>query len=902
MARIPSPEQILLQVHLSLGLDRPESKHISQFTAMGFPLARHRKFMKELTNDIFTALEMDEQARSDACRNMDEWFSFDSALATHTWTHNASQQQVLWHMLAYSYVPGLARRLAFWSLAGAERELPFDAGMPGGRFWFLPDWDQSAGTVRLPVAFVLEWLVDLLGEQSLEHVADGLQREHAERKNMNALRTLQGWRLEGRLPQSAKMIDELFHDEADLDFQGSFHLHESMPEEEQFTTALGFVQLRGLGPEMLADEIPLPASLVQTIMEGKGTPEENRRFVETLAVRYAAPSMRTVRQRLRVARMTQDAYQRLLKLLCGPGANPRSSDPSHNRLLPLLALFHTVYNLTIQSVMHGGTYDDQDRWFESKFTPWDRCDLLLSIMPSAKGMGHQLLGERLTRRFMTLRHDAALPDLVPLAGQDGHSGVIEERVRMLESEADEDARIAALVRAVSGSSAWQALQAEASYLVVSQLARTDGLSPEVRAMAFSRLRELAETPAQEAGTFVIELAGLIDSPGPARPQDVQEQTEALLDGIQKSEGLETWKGPFLRFRARHRLMQNDFEGAAQDFRSALEACLDRNFGPLHGQIAREGFATDIAVRGFDPKIQECYYRHLVLSVRGVQDLASFEDTAVECEEFFWQELYRPYHGVEARRGQSAEELKDLFARSAGLIHEADIDELRAWLLGHVKRLRLARLKDARRDSLLLSWMKQLHHFEQLSRMPVFRAALRPRKQLPSVVVRQAIRILVRLWPEQAKLCDFKGQTPLMIAADSGDEELTGLLAAISDVDAQDHIGRTALHAAVAGGSGGCIRIVLDLNPNVDRVTRDEGQTVLHTAVRFGNLEAVTLIADAFPCRAVSANHAGMTPLDLARDLLDNYEEWKRFMRGHNREIGSRERFKDIISLLETSVA
>lgn len=898
MARIPSPEHIFLEIHQSLGLERPASKHIKQFTQLGFPLPRHKKFSEDLLNEIFSALEMDDQARADALLNIDEWFAFDTAVAAHTWTHSATQQQVLWYLLAYSWVPGLARRLAFWSLAGFERGIPFDAGMPGGAFWFLPTWDQSARTVRLPVEGVLEWLLDLLGGQSLEKTANALQHEQAQRKNMNALRTLQGWRLEGRLPQSARMIDELFHDGAELNFQGGFHLPAGAPEDEQFAAAIGFMRYKELTPEALAHEIPLQATLLHAIVDGKGSADDNRTFVQALAIRYAAPSMRTVRQRLRVARMVQDAYQRLVTALCAPGVTYRCAEPSQNRLLPLLALFHTVYNLTIQSFGQGSTDAEQDSWFESKFAPWDRCDLLLSIMPSARGFGHQLLGERLTRRFMVLSPDVPLPQLIPFAELDQAPSTVLERIGMLRAEADEDARIDALRKTVGTlptREALQVLNAENSYLVVSQLAVSHALREEVRAMAASRMRELAGTPAQAAGALVAALALLLDRSTPARTKDAQSRTAALLQELEAVDKDGTWKAPFLRFRARHRLMLNDFEGGAEDYRSALNACFDRNYGTLQADIAEEGLATEVAMRGLDRKTQDYWYRHIVTSAKGTP---LFEDTAVGCDDFFWAELYQPYVGVEARRSQLTEELKDLLDRTLKIIYDADMTRLRSWLLKHEKKLRSLKLKDVRRDSVLLLWMKHLTHLEQMARMPVLLGALRPGREHAGAVMRKAIRVLVELWPEQARTCDFKRQTPLMIAADDGDAELTGVLVSLSDVDAQDYLGRTALHAAVTGGSSKCVEFVLALNPNVENVTVDEEQTALHTAVRFGNLKAVSLIVEEFPCRLDKVNAAGLTPLDMAKDLLKNYEEWRDFMREKKRRIGSPDDFQSIVLYLE----
>ena len=147
----------------------------------------------------------------DAMGNINEWGQFNSAVALHTWTGNASAQQVTWHLLTYSYVPAFARRLAFWSLAGIQRGQPMDAGMPGGEFWFLPIWNQENDKITLPVPQVLDWLLDLLEPNSLGHLNEGLGKKYLREKDGNGsvVRTLQNWR-NGSLPQSFEKIEEFF--------------------------------------------------------------------------------------------------------------------------------------------------------------------------------------------------------------------------------------------------------------------------------------------------------------------------------------------------------------------------------------------------------------------------------------------------------------------------------------------------------------------------------------------------------------------------------------------------------------------------------------------------------------------------------------------------------------------
>lgn len=676
MASIPSLELTLLQVHQSLGLERPQSKPIKQFTELGMQSDRHREISEQLVDGIALALDLDKRLLHDIGANLASMAAFYKGLTLQTWTGNASQQQILWHLFAYFYVPTLTRAAAFVALSGFERDDPVDAGMPGGVFWFLPSLKLQANRVDLPLSQVIDWLLDLLGNQSLENATKGLERViDGKSINANALRRLQGWRLEGRLPKSAQDIAELFHDDATLVFLGAFSDKKDASSAARLASVLQFVQRKGLDSQTLADQIPMGPARLEAVLGGCASEEENQVFVELVASRYAAPTMRTIRRRLLVARLVQDGYQRLLDFLF-PGVHPTCADPAQNKLLQLIGLFHTVYNLTIDVWKNGGSHCEQDARFEAKLAPWDQADLLLSILPSMPvDKRCSLLAERLTRKFMRLEPEAVLEDIVPSDGGNLAS-VIQRRVQYLEQEFEENRRYIQLLERIRIASPWRALQAENSYWVVSQIAQQEALPDAIRGKVFQRLRELATTPSEVAGAVVLELGYLLSCPASARPHDIQHRVQCLLEETpEASAGFEEWKAPVLRLRAKHSLMQNRFEKASEDYTAALDATLERGYGSLAGEIAREGLATHLAVHGFAPKVQERYYRNMVVYGMFEEKVATFEDTAPWCEEYFWADLYSPYPGFEHVRGMSTRELEAAFAETLCLIETANWDAL-----------------------------------------------------------------------------------------------------------------------------------------------------------------------------------------------------------------------------------
>ncbi len=883
MAHIPSFEELLTDIHQGLGLERDPRK--KKFINLGMELDNHVDMACKLIMDIFEALGMDGQACADAVGNAGEFGQFHKALELRTWTGNASQKQVVWHLLAYSYVPALARRLAFWTLHNIANDMPaLDAGMPGGKFWYLPHWDMNQGKIELPIHLVLVWLLDLLGEASVSGLQDKVgNRRLREEGNESAVRTLQYW-LSGTLPKSAEQIAKVLPEDSDLTFPGAFSRDESLSGDGQYQAAQDFIRRKGLNAETLRDEIPMTQERLESILAGTSTEEEKQAFVRCIAERYAKPAMPIIRRRLQVARMVQDGYQRLLTFLC-PGVESDCTDPARNKPLQLIRLFELVHNLTIAAWKRGGSAEEQDAWFETQLFSLDREDLLLSILPSLHGAAsYALLAEQLTRKFMILTPDSPLEDLVPF-GMSNAGSIIERRHRVIQQFQEEDVRLAQLIQRVRTASPWRALQSEDNYSVISRFALREDLTPKVQAMALERMRHLAR-PEQKVEADVVELSLLLHGAPDQWPKDVQRRVQSLLDDAEGSPGYEEWKSPLLRFRAKHQLFQNDFSAASKSFKAALDACSERAFGGLRGEIARDGFATAIAFEGFNPQNQEHYYRNLLGYTEFPLGAPSYQDAAVHCEAFFWSDLYHPYPGLERQDGPAALQFKAVFEETTPLIGKANWDGLREWMRRHAKQFREKNLKDARRDSVLLHWLKMLNSTSGMLR-PGFNENYRT-----------AIYLLLEAWPEQAQIADFKGQTPLMLVADKGDAELTRLLVSPhSDVDAQDFMGRTALHAAVSGRSPECVAIVLEHNPDVALVTAGEENTALHTAVRFGVAECVRLIAAEFPGLVSKPNATKQTPLDMAHKILEILPEWQEFMRNKNRKTGSREDFEEIVEVL-----
>ena len=899
MARIPSFEEALLEIHQSLGLVGYATIQKNRFSELGMALDSHVEMASELLQSIFKALDLDEQACDDLMHGIMSHANFHKALELRTWTGNASQKQVLWHSLAYSFVPCAARRVAFWSLPDRGLRQPLDSGMPAGRFWFLPHWDREENLISLPVPQVIDWLLDLLGQpigKFVESLATEKGRAHLTAETL--IRTLHNWRA-GTLPKSVAKIAEFFPDGVDLEFHGIYSPDFSLPDNELISSALAFIQSKGLDAEKLQYEIPMTLERLNEAFGSDASAEAQLELVGLLRLRYAKPDMATIRLRLKVARLVQDGYTRLLRYLC-PGVENTCTDPQKNKLLQLIVLFEMVYNLTIEAWKNGASEKDENKWFEANLHPYYAEDLLLAIVPSRFRTAYDELAHRLSQKFQSLTSEAPLEDFIPVSPERAPA-IMERRIRVIEDERMEFEKLQRLRERIRSASPWRALQNEDNFWVISQVAGDDEMRLDVREMATQRMRELARTPGQRVAAICNELNRLQSLSAKQCPTDIQTQVQRLLDEAEPYASTNEWRPVLLMQRAKHRLAQNDICGAHSDFKAALEVCSEQSCGGLRGEAAMNAWGADLTMNKLNRKDHDLYYRNMLGYMEYPQGVPSFEDAATHCEEIFWAKLYQPYPGVE-RIGYGSSALA--FIECFGLIEKANWDGLKNWLKTNSKNFRKKSLQEARCNSVLLQWMK----LDEFMRCVSSRRAEVPpsisSQMLEKIALhrehrRAAVKILLAAWPEQVNLSDFKGQTPLMLAADKNDDVLAKIfLDAGADVNAQDYLGRTALHSAVTGRSPKCVTLILECLPNVStHVSYGEGNTVLHTAVRMGHPECVRLIVEEFPGLLTQENFSNETPVEMAHSILDNLTAWQDFMYKQNRQTGSRKDFEIIAAML-----
>jgi Ankyrin repeats (3 copies) len=867
MSTLPLTEAILLEIHQSLGCPGYRTTEKERFASAQDSFAAHKAMFEEILRRIFDALEMDPLACLDAIGNLESMANAYKSVELSTWTFDADERQILWTLLGYFFIPGLARHAAFWNF-----ESPLDQSMPGGRFWYLPEFQETDGnrSLYLPVAQVVDWLLDLLG-MPLEKVADA-RSEATDGVHEGLRRSLYNWRSGTTLQKGS--IEKYFNDRADLSFYGAYVPNDELSPAEKFDQALAFVARKNLTAEMLRTEIPMTrAGRLEAILERTADEYEQSAFVWYLALRYGVPSMHAIRQRLLFARMVQDGYSRLLKFLC-PGVDRLCADAQQNKLLQLFDIYKHVYNLTIDAWCHcrGEGEAAENAWFEDHLPPWDKQGLFLSILPSRKENANEELAMVLTRLFNEMQAGAELEDHV---GYDDASALV-----VIKRNANRAVRLAEgltaeveLIERLKGSWSWSELQNERSFWVLSQAVQSQEIKPLARQAAVQRLRDLAATPSEAVQAMLFELDSLLNGDREQRPQDARDRVQALLDEAEDSEGYGPWEATILQYKAKHLLACNDFKGAEILFRKSLDASFERNYGRLRGEVARDCLATAVANQKLIPENHERYYREMLAGgmVEGIE-IPGIEDAARWASEYFWDTLYVPYPGTERLAPMAQEQAKQII----GLVMAGNLERLRAWVTDNRKQLKKS-LPLVTGDSLLMLVVKfKANALRMLDHLPIAGGVqaveLDPRIKLLMGRWREAVTLLCQLLPEQLNLVDFKGQTPLMLVAEAGETELAiAMLKAGADADRQDWQGMTALHTAVKSHVDGCVDALLGHPCQLDKMTRD-GRSPLHTAAWTANIHAIKRFLLMAPHLAWQRDIYRMTPLELVEALIEEPKE------------------------------
>jgi hypothetical protein len=788
-------------------------------------------------------------------------------------------------MLAYSYIPELARLAAHWKID--PHSTP---DIQGSMNWHFPQPRIIKGkkTLVSSVSQVIEWLLDLLN-LPMDEIKDNLYYKELDAESIE--RTLYNWKNKGTLPRTDN-IEKYFQEGVKLKFNGIFELNAKDSLEDQYQSAIDFLtKTKKLDEEGIRDNLPMARIRLDAIFADTATKYEKQLLVDHVSHRYSAPSLKTIRQQLLLTRASQDAYQRLLKLLC-PNVSLTEADSEKNKLLQLIGIYQRVYDLTIEA--WNQCRDDgeaaENHWFEEQFHPIEKMTLYSSIMPSHRNYegNTAILADYLSKIFEKLGTNSELEHHIPYSEESRLAITLthEKRLRDFHLDSDANKKLTTILKV--GNSPWRKLRGIDDFQLLFEVYHQNDLSPKMNEAIEKRLTEIATKPENELYIIMAKLHQILNK-HKNRNKNTKHEVINLLDTAKKNQKFYLWEAVFLRNEAKHYLFCNNVEESKKLFRQALEACRVRNYGTLRGEIARDAFAVAVSNQRLIPENHEKYYRNLINFIEVKGEVPSMEDTAIEMSDHFWNVLYKPYP---SESKITPTHLKQVDRKeTTEMIFREDWINFGKWLRLN-KHLKDKRLSDVYGHTYLMEIIKVAHNISSTELNRELKTRIKR-------TYKEATKLIIEEFPKLVNVADFKAQTPLMMAAHYKNKELVKmLLDAGADINLQDFHGRTAVHAACASRSFDCTLLLLD-HGKIDIEKTDDGNSnILHTAAKMGHPAIVQKITSLFPELADRKDMNEQTPLDIVNSTLSDLESARQFwLRNHNRIIGSYKEYQDIQSIL-----
>ena len=883
MGTLPKIESVLLEINQSLGGNTAYSTvQKNKFATGKISVSKQSEMMKTTILSIFEKLGVRLNSFDAIWQSLTNIANAYKGLELKTWTFNADQKQINWMLLTHFLVPGLARFSAFQAI-----QTPFDKGMPGGYFWYLPEVIESDGDKKLilPVTQVIDWLTDLLGTD-----VGNVANQSLDIDIQNLKRSLYNWK-NGINTIRYSSIYEYFPDGLSLDFEGSFTLDETASIDKQFNQALTFIKKKGLNAQKLKFELPLSEELLTDILQGNVNEEEKVRLIECLLDRYSAPTLDVIRQRLVVACVVQDIYHRLVKSLC-PDVDKHCVDTFKNKILQLFALYKGIYNLTVEAWKNCKDKGElaEDMWFEAHLPEWDKESLFLSILPSRKETGIDELATYLSYSFRINASDV-LDDVIGLDPK-SHAEIAERTIRKIDNFDEERTKVQELRSRMQQSSPWRALQNEQNYWVVSGVAQSPDLPIRLKEMVANRMRELANTPIEKILVVIPELAYYLDGEIKNRPKDCKNKVQALIEEAEKTEGYDLWKFAILQYKAKHLLAQNSFEEASKYFRDALEDSFKGSYGLMTGEIARDCLAVAVANQKLITNNHEKYYREMLSGGMIESDqIPSIEEVARWAYTYFWEDLYKPYSGIQPKQPLSQTLVQPALDKLFPLLEQNNLAGLKDWLNSN-NALFKSSLPDVEGNSMLMLMLKLFLKAQKVMDAKILE------------VWESLLKDIFEKYPKQLNIPDLKDQTPLMLAVEARETMLVEqMLVAGAKPNIQNYQGMTALHTACKIRAPKVFDAFCIESSDWNLRTVD-GRLPLHTACWSGNIYAVKKLVELVPKQLWKKDHAGFTPLELVENLIENPEALSMLeqqSRKNGYPCGTQQELVKIVEILEQAI-
>lgn len=827
MSFLPNPESVLLNLYQWAGSPSQATVIKKRFVAYDMKLTKYQEFLNTLLTGLANQFELDDEQSElwqfyflEFAKQLD---GFNQKIHS----SQANEQQVNWEVLARFHLPQIGRWLGLLYVNGQ---------IYPDFIQLLPRYDDEQKTLRLPIQLAMDWLFNHCGD-TLEDFANARCEQFPNagfKEKDSILRNLYHWK-NGKLPD-ANSIKSYFPDELQL----------------------GFVS-------------------------------DN------------PPTIKQIRQTFLLARVIQSAFIKACEYF-SPNTNIHSSDLHDNKAYQLVYIGKYIFDLTVFSYQKFENKKQADDWFDEQLGDYGKAvfshilnhhekDEMTRFIQSvglpmpkdfANKSDHYSL---LNRYFMSLTGEEELSDFFD-TNPNTNLKIQQEKIALYKKyrrNADEYLMMLFTLHPIIAKAFGNFRQPEILLKEYDNLAVIKGIldsgiflaNKQISRLLIERAEQLSQTPDDELLVIQFKLHRYLYTDQRKNDKNAPSRVKTLLEQAINHPYFKYRQAQIHNYQARDALSRNDFQAAKQFYRQALEASKTGCYADWRGRIGLDLLTLETWDKPLNANNHETYYRDMLAG--GVfhcffkVDLpTTLEDTVEQflIDDNRWETLYMPYYGFE---NQSAKLDKDdpivqIFFK---LIYDEPYNENKVidYIKQH-KKVLAKPLPNVEGGNALMLLLKSISKLKKSN-------GLIHRQEINKIIfaMRRAVFLLMQYAPESLNNRDFKQQNPLIFPAEWADFDLIDLmLKQGARPDTLDYQGMTPLHAIIKTHSQSCFDLMLSVNPDLTVKTAD-GQTLLHTASKFGNSYAVEYLTKREPQLKNETDFRDEIPLEQAKRVLTNVDYW-----------------------------
>lgn len=884
MAYIRKTEELIVELQKAFGIDRLSSIDKKKLLNVDLDNKTFNLMLQEIIGSILDELDFSPTNAPYFLEKIARIIDHCNEINHHIYTMNAEQKYVDWLYTGFIHIPLFAHLFA-----SMQSDNKLDKGMPSHLFWYLPFWNPQTQKTSWPINNVMKWLNDLLGDTTDAEKYSPLCSGEEDKLD-TIIRTLKNWEQTPTTPKSSKQIKEIFRDNVTLNFRGTFNLPVDIELKEQIIYTVQFIKQKSLDDTEICEEFCLKIEDWESLKQSnkqhklpKSLQSVAEYFIYRVQERYQEPSISLIRQRLLIARASQDICKKINTYFSETEQIKRAQDQLSPQSLQLIKLFQFAYNQIIEN-LKGNTPSQPELiainevfnqtilsviFERAAFTPYNYINYLCNLDNTKK---------------------VTIKDIF-FSNEQSFAQSLEQYKNLFDEQAIEYEYHSQFEQLLNNK---QAILPFINKLpntnVLLDFLKMDNLSNKNYSYLLEKISHSKLSPQQNIAFIIVQIRAHFEN-FKTRNSKVILTLLQQIDFNNPSPETKFHMGLAFYWKARYLINMNQFEDALQSLKQAYQYAAEYHFGDYLGRISTELFALEVCLNGLSKSCSKYYYNMHLYGMFTEKTPIYIEDTAQYLREYLPDQIYKPYTGIEKisithnlLAIEPFNKLTDIFMNRS-LSFEDSSEELNQFILKYKEILNQRPSRNFRKDSLILTFQKMFNQMLISKSFPLLHEMI---QQLPNL----------------AREVDLKNQSPLIFAAAYNNLETVRVLLPLYNIknedylNIQDYIGRTALHAAVRHSDGEILKLLLNEDRLNSKLKSDEGNNALQLTIRFGHFNNVVTLMNYDSSLSLNKNIYQQNALKLTQYIISDYDNFTDMMKAHGQTTPDKSEYQKIFEYLE----